>query len=318
MKFGLLRNFKIAFYLLGFGSSIPVGSEEIQHDGWVAAVAYSPDGKLATGGEDSITRIWSTCLELVEAVKSHDSAITTLAFSPDGKQLATGYWDGTLVVKYMDGKRLDFAARDHLENITCIEYSHDGKLLATGSGDDSLHIRSTRDFKILTTIELGNEYDVNCLSFTPDATRIATGDGENELKVWDAQNGDELLFIDGHDETVTSVAFSPDGKSLYSGSWDDSVVKWEVEDGTPLKVFETEAKPGEDLDVMAFALSKTGRRLAVLHDPSTLRVWDTHGAKLLLNQKFPHNLTSLSFSHDGKMLAVASKGIVRIHLSDGL
>ncbi len=56
---------------------------------------------------------------------------------------------------------------------------------------------------------------------SPDGKEIVSGDGESGLTVWDAQSGEELLTLEGHDATVTSVAYSPDGRCIVSGSQDD-------------------------------------------------------------------------------------------------
>src|SRR5436190_6070387 len=38
------------------------------------------------------------------------------------------------------------------------------------------------------------------------------------VKVWDAQTGEELLYLRGHTAEVSSLAYSPDGKRLASAS----------------------------------------------------------------------------------------------------
>lgn len=281
--------------------------------GWVAAVSYSPDGSLAAGGEESVLQIWNSCLKPKRKYQPHDSAITALAYSPNGKQLAVGYWDGTLCVVYTDDNQPHYAERRHSENITSIEFSKDGNFLATGSGDDSLIIRDTQKFEVQTTIELGNEYDVLCLSWSPDGKRIATGDGENQLRVWDTEDGDELLFLEGHEETVTSVAFSKDGKHLYSGSWDNSVVRWDSEVGEPVHAFEFEHRPDEDPDVLHIALSPNGKLLAINQEPNIVQVIDLATYKVL--QKLTHEttITHIAFSRDNSQLAASSKGRIYVH-----
>ena len=55
----------------------------ITHDGWVRAVAFSPDGKsLATGSGDNTARFWSTALDdmLHQLCTGH------------GRNLSSGEW----------------------------------------------------------------------------------------------------------------------------------------------------------------------------------------------------------------------------------
>jgi WD40 repeat protein len=284
------------FLLLAVSLHGESSTKILSQKGWISAVAYSVDGSLASGGEDGILQIWSSCLKPKRTFKPHDSAITALVYSPDGKQLAAGYWDGTLCIVYMDESKTAYSERRHSENITSIAFSKDGKF-----------------FELQTIIELGNEYDVLCLSWSPDGKRIATGDGENELRVWDTENGEELLFIDGHEETVTSVAYSPNGKILYSGSWDNSVVCWDTETGEPVHAFEFKEEGKIDPDVLHISLTSDGRLLAVNLEPNVVQIIDLTKHRFL--KKFTHaeTITQIAFSQDNRHLAASSNGKVFIH-----
>ena len=68
------------------------------HEGWVAAVAFSPDGTiLATGSHDQTIKLWdaATGRELA-TLRGHTGNVYTVAFSPDGSLLASGSLDGTV------------------------------------------------------------------------------------------------------------------------------------------------------------------------------------------------------------------------------
>jgi WD40 repeat protein len=46
--------------------------------------------------------------------------------------------------------------------------------------------------------------------------------------LWDAQNGELLQSLEGHQNAVTSLAFHPQGTWLASGSLDSTVILWEL------------------------------------------------------------------------------------------
>lgn len=67
------------------------------HDGWIRALAVSPDGKwVATGGNDSVVRIHSVEDGKLHAELDHPTRIYSLAFHPDGKSLVSGDLEGKI------------------------------------------------------------------------------------------------------------------------------------------------------------------------------------------------------------------------------
>src|SRR5262249_25929636 len=69
----------------------------LEHQDWVRAAAFSPDGKtVLTGSQDNTARLWqaATGKPLGEALR-HQGWVVAVAFSPDGKLALTGGADET-------------------------------------------------------------------------------------------------------------------------------------------------------------------------------------------------------------------------------
>ena len=67
------------------------------HRGWVNGLAFSPDGQLvASGGGDSIVRVWNLATGQFQDCIGHKDVIAELAFAPDGQTLASSSWDKTI------------------------------------------------------------------------------------------------------------------------------------------------------------------------------------------------------------------------------
>ena len=66
------------------------------HTAPIQSVAISKDGKLVSGGEDKIARVWKAdTLDYLFPLEGHEDRIFSVAFSPDGETILTGGWDRT-------------------------------------------------------------------------------------------------------------------------------------------------------------------------------------------------------------------------------
>ena len=68
------------------------------HEGWVYAVAFSPDNRwVVTGSDDKTARLWDLKAADPAAqpvvLKGHEGSVTAVAFSPDNRWVVTGSWD---------------------------------------------------------------------------------------------------------------------------------------------------------------------------------------------------------------------------------
>jgi len=58
----------------------------------------------------------------------------------------------------------------------------------------------------------------------------ATGGGDDLGYVWDVTNGEMIMKLDGHADSVTNVKFSSDGTYLATGGMDGQVRIWSVQE----------------------------------------------------------------------------------------
>lgn len=154
----------------------------------------------------------------------------------------------------------------------------------------------------------------DAIKYSPDGKMLAALIGYNgEIKLYDAQNGDELENF-GVPVGNWCFAFSPDNKLLATGSHNGNVRTWDIGDikqgeGLRLRYDETGFLFGHEALVACIQFSPDGKRLASGSLDKTIRVWDIASGKQLLTIKGDMGqVRSVAFSPDGSMIAAGSLG----------
>src|SRR5439155_1928517 len=165
----------------------------------------------------------------------------------------------------------------------------------------------------------------NTVTFSPDGKRVASAGGPNSLTaavlVWDAATGKELLSIPMNDGRITALAFAPDGRTLAGANY-EAVRLWDAATGAKLR----DLRGHGNSEVERIAFAPDGQLLASGGRDRTVRLWDpATGAEVrrlqgdLIVQEalvlgtgqrvsVERIVLALTFSRDGKKLAVAASG----------
>jgi WD40 repeat protein len=281
-----------------------VGGKELHQlkgaQGGVAALAFSPDGKVlaARGTNDNTVRLY----DLAKNAEVRQVALAPpnnpggggavfilggggraprgtgpgLAFSPDGRLLVANAPGGeafssALVV-------IDVAAAKELRKvespkpIASFAFSPDGRVLATESEDRTI---------ILWEVASGKER--GRLGKPSDDAPQANGGGMMFRVVIDGFNGDESSEPAG----PVGVCFSPDGRAVAARAPGQSVRVWDVAAGKEVGQFKGN---GGRVETIAFA--RDGKALASSSADTTVVMWDTAGALKALSKPAAADLTA--------------------------
>ena len=154
----------------------------------VAALAFSPDGKLlATGGQDQIVYLWNITgarPTLQRRLLGHRRPVAALAFAPDGATLASAGEDETVRLWTVATGKHEAVQVNHAA-LTALAFAPDGKTLAAAGRDAA---------------------------------------GKGVIRLWETADGalkDRRVQLKRtHTQPVTGLAWHPDGESLLSAGED--------------------------------------------------------------------------------------------------
>jgi WD40 repeat protein len=266
-----------------------------RHPSDVSAVAWGPEGQLASANWDGEVRVGQVVLTGHEKV-----VVTSLAWS--GGRLYSGgadnrirEWDvaGHKAVRVLEGHKA--SASETSPRISGLAALPKGGL-ASCSGDDVVGVvclwgqTGTRPIRQFVA-DKGNLAAVAC---SPDGSLVAAAGSAGTIFVWSIQTGKLLRQLKGHTEAVSCLAFSPDGRSLASGGADHAVAIWPVGGGKP-RVLE-----GHTLPVNCVAWCPDGSRLLSAGEDGHINVWEpTAGLRLLSVPAHGATVSCLAVRGDG-------------------
>jgi len=235
---------------------------------------------------------------------SHTAPITSLEWSPDGQFLASGSYDGSVLIWERNGWRAKHRLF-HPRLVNGVRWSPNGTWLATSCADGHCRVWNSES-GIETHVLSRHTDDVNSVAWSPDSNNIVTVSDDGTGRLWSLTSSQLLGSIFAHSDDCMSVDWQPTGAMIATCGEDPIVRLWPVLSGT-FKSLEI----GHSLGSVRW--SPLGDLLAVTCDDCVTRIIDASGEEVL--RLGPHNgpVKAAAWRSDGLQLATgAYDGTVKV------
>lgn len=201
-------------------------------------------------------------------------------------------------------------------------------VLPGARGSDSIWVYRTDAITLLPEI-IESDESMTTIEFHPNGKQVMFGTEQGTIHLWqiiaDANNNIfETLFLNTHQQDITSIAFSPDGLRFVSSgqgalttvnldrTW--AAIIWNIEN-----VSQTAILSGHQGLIRDMVWSPDATRIVTAGDDGTVRVWDANTGASLSVIDVGTPVTSLAISPNGQFIAVGmAESDGRVLLLDGV
>ncbi len=242
------------------------------HESAVDAVAFLPDGRAVTAGEDARIALWTPGKTAPDTVlEGHRGPVVGVALSPDGMTLASASWDGTVRLWPLAGGA-PIVLAGHRQNVNGVAFTPDATAVVSAGYDGAVRIWPLRepgapvvatlptplnavavapDGEIAAAGADGRVYFLSppgerqgsvealptpiiALAMSGDGARLAAAGIQGAVAIIDRRARTLVRTLVGPGLPVWSLAFFPDNRTLLSGGADRVIRRWDSNSGAEI------------------------------------------------------------------------------------
>lgn len=187
----------------------------------------------------------------------------------------------------------------HDAEICCAKFHPEGEILASAGYDRLIFLWTVYgECDNYHVIKSGHKGAILEMQFNTDGSNIFTASSDKTIGMFDAETGERLKRMKGHEAVVNSCASSRRGDQLVvSGSDDCSVKVWDVRRKAPVKSLQS------TYQVTAVTFDDTAQQVFSGGIDNDIKVWDIRNDRSPMSLRgHSDTVTGLTLSMDGNFL----------------
>jgi WD40 repeat protein len=298
----------------GAGGS-PLVNPVLQHGGYVWSADFSPDGKqLVTAGSETI-KLWDVeSRRLTHTAQNGSDYVYRAIFSPGGQLIASAGGDRAVRLWDASLKPAGEPMTGHTDFLLGLAFSADGSRLVSGGRDGRLLVWDVAGRKAAGPPLIAHKGFVLNVAARPNSGGFVSASNDGKLLSWDLPGAAPLnvgVRFDPHIQPDI-VALNQAGSLLAASSLEGVIQLVNTLDGSMSRT--GLYHPG----TRALAFNPAGSILASGSLDGTVALWDLTKA-VITGERFyagVGRIAGLSFSRDGKQLAIVAGGNGEIDVWD--
>ncbi len=254
----------------------------------------------------------------------NNSEVQNIRFSPDGKLLASGYFDGTVILWSIDSLKSLNVIKAHEKKVSEVSFDKSGTKFATASEDGTCTLWLLPAMRNLKKYQCapyesadGKLVSLSFVTFSPDNARLYFGGDSGYLMQANLSGIEpqlEVFFSTNHEDgrwysTITGGCISPDGESVVV-SVGNLIEVIDLKSKVLTKYFRYE-KGGLN-DVINLTDKK---QIATWSDDGKVNIWNYKTGKIIneFQVTTKGNYSGATFDRESKLLATgADKKIAKV------
>ncbi|MEL6999002.1 MAG: c-type cytochrome [Pseudomonadota bacterium] len=204
------------------------------HEAGVNAVAFTPDGRALSAGDDFRMILWDVDqAKPLKRFEGHRGKILHIALSPDGRFAATSGWDGAVGLWDLDAQTHVAWLKGHRGNVNASAFSRDGSNLYSASSDGTIRIWDI-EARALQRTMIKHGFGVNQLILNEAAGWLAYGAVDGAVRAIDLATDEEIADLSADRKPILALSLSADGTKIAVGDGEGYVMiidaeRWKID-----------------------------------------------------------------------------------------